>query len=87
MAEMTSRERVLAALNHQEPDRVPFDLGGSGYDTLMVTAAKDADQVVATLSTGQWSEWIFDTFTVGNETRTGSFKFRMWPKTPGMLPT
>lgn len=24
---MQSRERVLAALNHQEPDRVPFDLG------------------------------------------------------------
>lgn len=26
---MTSYERVLAALRHQEPDRVPFDLGGS----------------------------------------------------------
>ncbi|MDW7712120.1 MAG: uroporphyrinogen decarboxylase family protein [Deferrisomatales bacterium] len=25
---MTSKERVLAALNHQEPDRVPLDLGG-----------------------------------------------------------
>ena len=25
---MTSRERVLAALNHTEPDRVPVDLGG-----------------------------------------------------------
>ncbi len=26
--EMTSRERVLAALNHVEPDRIPVDLGG-----------------------------------------------------------
>lgn len=26
---MTSRERVLAALNHEQPDRVPLDLGGS----------------------------------------------------------
>ena len=26
---MNSRERVLAALNHKEPDRVPFDLGGT----------------------------------------------------------
>ncbi len=26
---MNSRERVLAALNHQQPDRVPLDLGGS----------------------------------------------------------
>jgi uroporphyrinogen-III decarboxylase len=26
---MTSRERVLAALDHREPDRVPIDLGGT----------------------------------------------------------
>ncbi len=26
---MNSRERVLAALNHAEPDRVPFDMGGT----------------------------------------------------------
>ena len=26
---MTSRQRVLAALNHEEPDRVPIDLGGN----------------------------------------------------------
>ncbi len=26
---MNSRERVLLALNHQEPDQVPFDLGGT----------------------------------------------------------
>ena len=29
MTSMTSRERVLAALSHQEPDRVPLELGGS----------------------------------------------------------
>lgn len=26
---MNSRERVLMTLNHQEPDRIPFDLGGT----------------------------------------------------------
>ena len=26
---MNSRERVLDALNHKEPDRVPFDMGGT----------------------------------------------------------
>ena len=26
---MNSRERVLTALNHKEPDRVPFDMGGT----------------------------------------------------------
>ena len=30
---MTSRERVLAVINHQEPDRVPIDLGTT--DTFM----------------------------------------------------
>ena len=28
MKEMTSRQRVLSSLNHEEPDRVPLDLGG-----------------------------------------------------------
>ncbi len=35
---MNSRERVRRSLNHQEPDRVPFDLGGTGLTTLHVTA-------------------------------------------------
>lgn len=26
---MNGRERILAALNHQEPDQVPFDLGST----------------------------------------------------------
>lgn len=26
---MTSRERIIRALNHEEPDRVPRDLGGT----------------------------------------------------------
>jgi len=36
MAEMTSRERVLAALNHQEPDRVPLDIGGGASTSIVV---------------------------------------------------
>ena len=35
---MTSRERVLTALSHHEPDRVPLDLGGSGCSTINVHA-------------------------------------------------
>ncbi|MBN1837917.1 MAG: methyltransferase [Spirochaetales bacterium] len=34
-AAMTSRERVVAALNHQEPDRVPLDLGGTIMSGIM----------------------------------------------------
>jgi len=34
---MTSRERVLAALSHREPDRVPVDLGGTNITGLHVS--------------------------------------------------
>ena len=35
---MNSHARVWKSLNHQEPDRVPFDLGGTGLSTIHVTA-------------------------------------------------
>jgi uroporphyrinogen decarboxylase len=38
MAGMTSRERVLAALNHQEPDWVPMALGSSNSTSLSAGA-------------------------------------------------
>jgi uroporphyrinogen-III decarboxylase len=41
---MTSRERVLAALNHRQPDRVPVDFGGttvSGMHISVVAALRD----------------------------------------------
>jgi uroporphyrinogen decarboxylase len=38
---MTSRERLLTALNHKEPDRVPIDLGGTPTSTLSVQALEN----------------------------------------------
>jgi uroporphyrinogen decarboxylase len=35
---MTSRERVLAAINHQEPDKVPIDLGATPSSGISVIA-------------------------------------------------
>jgi uroporphyrinogen decarboxylase len=35
---MNPRERVLAALNHQEPDKVPIDLGGTQVTSLTLVA-------------------------------------------------
>jgi uroporphyrinogen decarboxylase len=35
MTTMTSRQRVLAALNHQQPDRAPIDIGGSSATTII----------------------------------------------------
>jgi uroporphyrinogen decarboxylase len=36
MAEMTPRERLWAAVNHQEPDRVPLDIGGGSSTSIVV---------------------------------------------------
>lgn len=38
---MNSRERVMKALNHEEPDRVPIDLGGSLTNAGIVKKAHD----------------------------------------------
>ncbi|MCL4746710.1 MAG: hypothetical protein KJZ83_15065 [Burkholderiaceae bacterium] len=38
---MTSRERLMAALNHKQPDRVPIDLGGYPGATSMNVLAYD----------------------------------------------
>jgi hypothetical protein len=35
---MTSRERVLRAINHQEPDRVPLDLGATRQSGISASA-------------------------------------------------
>lgn len=35
---VTSRERVLCALNHEEPDRVPIFIGTSGATTMLASA-------------------------------------------------
>lgn len=33
----THRERILAALNHEEPDRVPIDFGGAEFTTITLS--------------------------------------------------
>ncbi|MBN1685858.1 MAG: hypothetical protein JW852_04340 [Spirochaetales bacterium] len=40
-AEMTPRERVMAALNHEEPDRVPIDLSQAAGDAITAIAYKN----------------------------------------------
>ena len=38
---MTSRERVMATLNHQEPDRVPIDLSQAAGDGITIVAYRN----------------------------------------------
>ena len=34
---MNSRERIVTALNHQEPDRLPIDLGGTVVTSIAIS--------------------------------------------------
>lgn len=41
MRKMTSRERILSALNHEEPDRLPLDIGGTTDTSFIWSAYRD----------------------------------------------
>jgi uroporphyrinogen decarboxylase len=43
---MNSRDRLLAALNHQEPDRIPFDLGSTQVTGIHVVAYRNLRQAL-----------------------------------------
>ena len=83
-ASMTHRERVLAALNHQEPDRLPLALGGGPYglvDDLYLRLVKDLKlgEPVAPFRTGHNISYMDDRLLerLGTDTRY------CWP---GLLP-
>jgi len=38
VGEMTGRERVLTALAHREPDRIPIDFGSTWITTITIPA-------------------------------------------------
>jgi len=46
MAEMTSRERVMAALRHEEPDHVPLDIGGGNTTSLLVETYENLKEYI-----------------------------------------
>ena len=38
MVDINSKERVLAAINHKEPDKIPIDLGSTQVTGISATA-------------------------------------------------
>ena len=56
---MTSRERVVAALRHQEPDRIPLDVGGTESSGLTAVAC---NRLRAHLGLPQGKTQIFDVY-------------------------
>ena len=72
---MTSRERVDCALNHQEPDRVPFDLGASAVTGIHVSAVYKLRQSLGLDEPGAPVKVVEPYQMLGEVTRTWS---RRW---------
>jgi hypothetical protein len=59
MADMTHRERVLAALNHRQPDRVPVDLGATRSTSIVVQAYERLNRHLGSTETPRiFSKWL-----------------------------
>jgi uroporphyrinogen decarboxylase len=59
MATMTHRERVSRALNHQEPDRVPLDLGSTRSTSLVVEAYENLNRFLGNQDPPRiFSKWL-----------------------------
>ncbi len=41
MIELTQRERVLRAINHEEPDKIPIDFGATYAISIHIDAHRD----------------------------------------------
>ena len=56
---MNSRERILKSINHEEPDRIPFDLAGSTWTGITNTADQNLRKHLGLNSAeSDWSDVI-----------------------------
>jgi len=56
---------------------------GKSYDTVVIAPRKDATTAVATLSVGQWTDWVRAAFQVdGKEEVEGAFRFKLLEVSP-----
>jgi len=80
---VNSRQRVRLALSHQEPDRVPFDLGGTGLTSIHVTAYKNLRHSLklpeVEVKVGSMAEQL----AVVDEDLADRLESDVWPVRPG----
>jgi uroporphyrinogen decarboxylase len=79
---LTSRERVLCALNHEEPDRVPVMFGGSGATSMLAPAYDRLKAHLGIRSETRMSSRIFQ-YTLLDEEVMARFGSDFRPLVPG----
>jgi uroporphyrinogen decarboxylase len=80
---MNSRERLQKAINHQEADRVPFDLGGTGLSTLHVTAYQNLRRHLGLPPTPPRVEFVAEQLVRVDEDLAERFQTDVRPVIPG----
>ena len=56
---------------------------GAGYDTLLISPQKDAAKPIATLASGDWSEWVRAPFQIAAQGEIeGAFRFKLLEVSP-----
>ena len=65
MAGITPRERVLAAINRQEPDQVPLEVGGGSSTSMAVEGQENLKQYLALSGAAQEANKIFHVAPLG----------------------
>lgn len=79
---MNSRERVRLALDHREPDRVPFDLGGTGLSTIHVTAYHHLRDYLGLPEVKPRVAWIAEQLVRVDDDLAERLQVDVWPVLP-----
>ena len=83
---LTSRERVLCALNHEEPDRVPIMFGGSGATSMLAPAYDRLKAHLGFVSQTRVTSRTFQ-YTLMDEAVMARFGSDFRPLLPGPAPS
>jgi uroporphyrinogen decarboxylase len=84
---MDSRQRVVRTLNHQEPDRVPFDLGGTGLSTIHVTAYQSLRRHLGLPDVEPHVAFVPEQLVLVDQDLAQRLQADVWPVLPGTAST
>jgi len=84
---MDSRDRVVQTLNHQEPDRVPFDLGGTGLSTIHVTAYQKLRECLDLPAVEPRVAFVAEQLVLVDQDLAQRLQVDVWPVLPGTAST
>lgn len=84
---MNSQERVVRALDHREPDRVPFDLGGTGLSTIHVMAHQNLRRYLGLLDVEPRVAFVPEQLVLVDQDLAQRLQTDVWPVLPGTTST